>query len=50
MLIGDMCCGFFLQGDNVPAPYMTFDVAGFSPDLLREVFHHESWKLISCAS
>jgi ATP-dependent RNA helicase DDX5/DBP2 len=38
------------MGDNVPAPYMTFDVAGFSPDLLREVFHHESWKLVSCAS
>ncbi|CAM6051893.1 unnamed protein product [Sphagnum compactum] len=25
------------MGDNVPAPYMTFDVAGFSPDLLREL-------------
>ena len=28
---------FFLQGENVPAPFMSFEAAGFSPDLLREV-------------
>lgn len=26
-----------LQGENVPAPFMSFEAAGFSPDLLREV-------------
>lgn len=25
------------QGENVPAPFMSFEAAGFSPDLLREV-------------
>lgn len=26
-----------LQGENVPAPFMSFEAVGFPPDMLREV-------------
>jgi hypothetical protein len=26
-----------IQGENVPAPFMTFEAAGFPPEILREV-------------
>ena len=26
-----------LQGENVPAPFMSFEAVGFPPDILREV-------------
>jgi hypothetical protein len=27
----------YFQGENVPAPFMSFEAAGFPPDLLKEV-------------
>lgn len=36
---------FILQGENVPAPFMSFEAAGFSPDLLREVCPTSSYFL-----
>lgn len=32
-----MCSGVLLQGENVPAPFISFEAAGFPPDLLKEV-------------
>lgn len=36
------------QGDNVPAPFMTFEATGFPPEILREVSYRasvdDSWK------
>jgi hypothetical protein len=26
-----------IQGENVPAPFMTFEATGFPPEILREV-------------
>ncbi|KAK9697948.1 hypothetical protein RND81_08G072000 [Saponaria officinalis] len=31
------------EGDNVPAPYMTFEAAGFSPEILSEVRYLLQW-------
>jgi hypothetical protein len=37
-LLSDFFINWWLcSGDNVPAPFMTFDQTGFPPELLREV-------------
>lgn len=38
-----------LQGENVPAPFMSFEAVGFPPDMLREVLlaFHDFWCLSS---
>lgn len=33
----DNQCWILMQGDNVPAPFMSFEAVGFPPDMLREV-------------